>query len=59
MEELIKGLMTKVGLSKEQAEKVADFLEENASKVPEWLGKSDALKKLGQKLPGPLGDMFD
>ncbi|HEY8145070.1 MAG TPA: hypothetical protein VIG06_20460 [Kofleriaceae bacterium] len=59
MEDLIKGLMTKVGLSKEQAEKVANFLEENASKVPEWLGKSDTLKNLGKKLPGPLGDMFD
>lgn len=59
MEDLIKGLMTKVGLSKEQAEKVADFLEENASKVPEWLGKSDTLKNLGKKLPGGLGDMFD
>ena len=59
MEDRIKGLMTKVGLSKEQAEKVANFLEENASKVPEWLGKSDTLKNLGKKLPGPLGDMFD
>jgi hypothetical protein len=59
MEDLIKGLMTKVGLSKEQAEKVASFLEENASKVPELLGKSDTLKNLGKKLPGPLGDMFD
>lgn len=59
MEELIKGLMTKVGLSKEQAEKVADFLQDNASKVPEWLGKSETLKNLGKKLPGPLGDMFD
>jgi len=59
MEDLIKGLMTKVGLSKDQAEKVANFLEENASKVPEWLGKSDTLKNIGKKLPGPLGDMFD
>ena len=38
MEDLIKGLMTKVGLSKEQAEKVADFLQDNASKVAlAWL----------------------
>jgi hypothetical protein len=59
MEELIKGLMSKVGLSKEQAEKVAHFLEENASKVPEWLGKSDTIKNLAKKLPGGLGDMFD
>lgn len=59
MEEMIEGLMTKCGLSKEKAEKVVDFLQENASKVPEWLGKSDALKNLGKKLPGPLGGMFD
>lgn len=59
MEDLIKGLMTKVGLSQEQAEKVANFLEENASKIPEWLGNSETLKNLGKKLPGPLGDMFD
>ena len=49
----------KEGISQEQAKKVADFLEENASKVPEWLGKSDTLKNLGKKLPGPLGGMFD
>jgi hypothetical protein len=59
MEELIEGLMTKCGLSKAQADKVTDFLQENASKIPEWLGKSDTLKNLGKKLPGPLGDMFD
>jgi hypothetical protein len=51
--------MTRVGLSKDQAEKVAAFLQENASKVPEWLGKSDTLKNLGKKLPGGLGGMFD
>jgi hypothetical protein len=59
MEELIEGLISKVGLSKDQAHKVAHFLEENAHKVPEWLGKSDTIKNLGKKLPGPLGDMFD
>ena len=58
MEEMIEGLVTKVGLSKEQAKKVADFLTENASKVPEWL-QSDTVKNLGKKLPGPLGGMFD
>lgn len=51
--------MTKVGLSKAQAEKVADFLQDNAAKVPEWLGKSDAVKDLSKKLPGGLGGMFD
>ena len=58
MDELIQGLMTKVGLSKEKAEQVAAFLSENASKLPEWLGKSDQLKELGKKLPGGLGGMF-
>jgi uncharacterized protein YajQ (UPF0234 family) len=58
MEEMIEGLMTKCGLDKEKAEKVVDFLKDNASKVPEWL-QSDAVKSLGKKLPGPLGGMFD
>lgn len=58
MEELITGLMEKVGLSREKAEKVAEFLSENAEKVPEWLGKSDIAKKYGSKLPGGLGGMF-
>ncbi|HLU68148.1 MAG TPA: hypothetical protein VKZ63_17815 [Kofleriaceae bacterium] len=59
MEEMIQGLMEKVGLPRDKAEKVFAFLQENASKLPEWLGKSDTLKNLGQKLPGPLGGMFD
>ncbi|HUS67299.1 MAG TPA: hypothetical protein VMZ28_22330 [Kofleriaceae bacterium] len=58
MEEMIEGLMAKCGLSKEKAEKVVDFLKENASKVPEWL-QSGAAKDLAKKLPGPLGGMFD
>jgi hypothetical protein len=58
MEELIQGLVSKVGLSKDKAQEVARFLQDNASKLPEWLGKSDQLKDLGKKLPGPLGGMF-
>ena len=52
MEELIEGLIAKVGLDKDKAEKVVSFLKENASKVPEWLASSGALGKL----PGGLGD---
>lgn len=52
MQEMISGLMAKVGLSKEQAEKVQAFLLENASSVTEWLGKSGKLKDIAGKLPG-------
>lgn len=54
MEDLIEGLMSKVGLDKDKAEKVVAFLKENASKVPEWIGESG----LKDKLPGGLGKMF-
>ena len=58
MEELISGLVQKVGLSREKAEQVADFLARNADKVPEWLGQSDMVKEYAGKLPGGLGGMF-
>jgi hypothetical protein len=56
MEELVQGLMSKAGLSKEQAEKVFEFLQANASKVPGWL-QSGAAKDLAKKVPG-LGGLF-
>lgn len=37
---MVQGLMAKVGLSQEQAEKVVSFLRDNASKLPQWLQKS-------------------
>lgn len=49
---MIQGLVTKVGLSQEQAEKVANFLQQNAHKVPEWLGKSGGFKEMGKNIPG-------
>lgn len=58
MEELINGLMTKVGLDKATAEKVISFLKENATKVPGWLASSDMGKQVLDKLPGGLGGMF-
>lgn len=53
----MQGLVSKVGLSKEKAEQVAAFLKENASKVPEWLGKSETLKGAAKKIPG-AGDVL-
>ncbi len=58
MEEMISGLIEKCGLSEDQAGKVASFMQDNASKVPEWLGESDAAKNIAKKLPGGIGNLF-
>lgn len=56
MDELINGLVEKVGINKEQAEGVISFLKENASKLPELMG--GGLEDLKDKLPGALGGLF-
>ncbi len=58
MDEMIKGLMAKCGLSEEQATKVFEFLQENSSKVPEWLAQSGLKDQIADKLPGGLGKLF-
>jgi len=58
MDELIQQLVNKVGLDEAKATQVVEFLKENASKVPEWLGGSDLLESLKDKLPGALGKLF-
>ena len=62
MNELINGLIQKVGLDEETAQKVIAFLQENATKLPQMLGSSgiadqvpDSIK---DKLPGGLGKLF-
>jgi len=52
MEELIKGLVTKVGLSEDKAKEVATFLQSNAAQVPKWLASSG----VADKLPGGVAD---
>ena len=54
MEDFIKGLVEKVGISEEQAAKVIDFLKENADKVPALLASSG----VKDKLPGGLGNLL-
>ncbi len=51
MDDLIQGLMSKVGLDKATAEKVIAFLKENANDLPAMLAKSG----MADKLPGGLG----
>lgn len=38
MSDMINGLMEKAGISEGQAKKVMEYLKENASKIPDWLG---------------------
>jgi hypothetical protein len=58
MDELVQQLVQRVGISESQAQQVAMFLKENASKIPEWIGGSDLLESLKDKLPGGLGKLF-
>lgn len=58
MEELVQQLVQKVGLSESQAQQVVEFLKANASKIPEWIGGSEMLESLKDKLPGGLGKLF-
>lgn len=57
IEEFVTQMAEKVGISKEQAESVVEFLKENSSKVPELLS-SDAVSGLKDKLPGGLGGLL-
>ena len=54
MDELIAGLTEKVGLDKETAEKVIDFLKDHIDDIPGWLAKAG----IADKLPGGLGDLL-
>lgn len=58
MDEIINGLITKVGLDKETAEKVIAFLKEHADELPALLAKSGLQSKIGGALPGGLGGLF-
>jgi hypothetical protein len=58
MDELVNQLVDRVGIDKETAQKVADFLQEHASEVPGWLSKNETIKSLADKfgLGGLLGN---
>jgi len=45
-------LVSKVGIDRETAQKVADFIRDHAADIPKWIGQSG----LADKLPGGLGD---
>ncbi len=58
MEDFVAKLVSKVGISEEQAKGVFEFLKDNAEKVPEWLSESDLVDQVKDKLPGGLGGFF-
>jgi hypothetical protein len=54
MDEFINQIVSKTGISREQAEKVLNFLKENADQLPKWIGQAG----IADKLPGGLGGLF-
>ncbi len=57
MDKLLDELTTRVGLDRGTAEKVVQFLKDNAHRLPELLG-SDAAKGVMDTFPGGLGGML-
>jgi len=58
MEEMIAKLVEKVGLSEDNAKKVADFVAEHIDDIPGWLGKAGIADKLPGGVADKLGDLF-
>ncbi len=58
MEDLVNQLVAKVGIDKATAEKVVNFLKDNVTEIPKWLGQNDMAKGVLDKLPGGLGGML-
>ncbi len=56
MEEFVNQLSEKVGIDKETAQKVADFIKDHASEIPKWLGDQDWVHNFADKLPGGIGE---
>jgi hypothetical protein len=57
MEKLIAELTAKVGLDRDTAEKVAQYIKDNAHRLPELL-PGDAAKGLVDRVQGGLGGML-
>jgi hypothetical protein len=56
MDELVDRLVEKVGIDKETARKVVDFLKEHASELPKWLGENETLRGVAERFN--LGGLF-
>lgn len=58
IENIVGGLVSKVGISKEQAEQVLTYLREHSDEVLKWLQESSVAQSVKDKLPGGLGKLF-
>ncbi len=62
MDDLIKGMVEKVGIDEATAMKVVDFLKEHADQLPALLSSSGIADSLPDgikdSIPGGLGNMF-
>lgn len=57
MEAILNQMVEKVGIDKATAEKVLNFLKDNAGEVTKWL-QSDGAKGIIDKAKGTLGGML-
>jgi hypothetical protein len=56
MEDFVQSLTSKVGIDRGTAEKVFNFLKENASQIPRWFGgEGSVTDKLKSGLGGAMG----
>lgn len=55
MEDFIKQMAERVGISEDQATQLMVFLREHASEMPQMLGNSDMIDGIGDKLEGFMG----
>ena len=58
MEEFIAKMSEKVGISKETAEKVMEFMKDHADEAVTYLKDSDLLERLPGGIGGKIKDLF-
>jgi hypothetical protein len=58
MEDFIEKLVSKVGISREQADKVIALIKEHADDIPKWIASTDIGKNVVDKLPDSVGKFF-
>lgn len=55
MEEFVNGMCEKVGIDRETANKVVDYIKDNADKLPQLLGQIPGASGIMDKVGGMFG----
>jgi hypothetical protein len=58
MEDFVEKLMAKVGISREQADKVVALVKEHADDIPKWFASTSIGANVVDKLPDSVGKFF-